>query len=194
MRFRRRIRERGDDGPRADLSDAALVTRALRDPRAFELLFARHFNAVFAYCYRGLGVREDADDATNQIMFNAYRALGRFRDEQDSFRAWLFTIAHHEIGNRRRHTHRHPESSGLSPMLIDAAPATDELALVLAELDEVRGLLARLPERPRQVVELRLAGLDDREIAAVLGISYANARKAGSRAAEQLRRCEGGVR
>lgn len=186
--------ERGDDGARADLPDATLVTRALRDPNAFETLFHRYHDAVFAYCYRGLGNREDADDATNQIMFNAHRALGRFRDEHDSFRTWLFAIAHHEISNRRRYAHRHPASLGLSPALIDAAPATAELAIALTELDEVRRLLTRLPVRPRQVIELRLAGLDDREIAGVLGISYANARKAGSRATEQLRRCEGGVR
>jgi RNA polymerase sigma factor (sigma-70 family) len=51
----------------------------------------------------------------------------------------------------------------------------------------VVALVQELPDRPREVVELRLAGLTDREIAEVLGISGQAVRQAQSRAVAQLR-------
>jgi RNA polymerase sigma-70 factor (ECF subfamily) len=180
--------ERGNGRPAVDAADAVLAARAAIDPDAFVLLYNRYYDAVAGFCFHRLGQREDAADATNDIFFKAHRGLAGFRDRDGSFRAWLFAIARHELANHHRGSARRPACVPLADTLSDAAPPTEELALALAELAEVRALLAHLPDRPRQVAELRLAGLNDHEIATVLGTSYANARQAGSRAVEQLRR------
>ena len=75
-----------------DLSDQALVERAQRNPAAFEGLYDRYLDPIYAYCHRRLGTRELAEDATSQVFVQALAALPRFRAH--SFRAWLYTIAH----------------------------------------------------------------------------------------------------
>jgi RNA polymerase sigma-70 factor (ECF subfamily) len=155
-----------------DATDSALVAAARADPSAFEPLFRRYWDAVVRFCVYRLDSREEAEDAAIQVFANAYAALDRFPDRGDSFRAWLFTIAHHEATNRRRHRLRHPDRPlEAEAALADPGPSPEELAVFAGDLARTRVLLARLPERPRRVAELRLAGLTDAEIAGVLGIA-----------------------
>jgi RNA polymerase sigma-70 factor (ECF subfamily) len=192
MRVLRRSPEAAITGPSADDPDGAHVARARLDPCAFEPLFDRYWDDIVRYCYYRLDSWEDAEDAASQIFTNAYAALVRFCDDRDSFRPWLFTIAHHEVTNRRRYRLRHPEGSFESASaLIDSSPTPEELLVAASACQEIRILLARLPERPRRVTELRLAGLSDREISQVLGVSNDAVRKAQSRAVAHLRELMG---
>ena len=175
--------------PGAGADDGALVAAAGCDPHAFAPLFLRYWDPVLRYCTVRLGDRDDAEDAASQVFVDAYASLPRFRDRggAGSFRSWLFAIAHHEIANRHRYRVRHParplqdveEAIGSDAMFAQAATA-DDIAHVIA-------LVRELPDRPREVVELRLAGLNDREIAEVLGVSGQAVRQAQSRAVAQLR-------
>ena len=185
-------RSPGGDGLVADSDDLALLAGARADPHAFEPLFTRHWDAVYRYCLYRLDHREDAEDAAIQIFTNAYAGLGRFSERAGSFRSWLFAIAHNEIANRHRQRSRHPDGPlELAGGMRDPAPQPEECALVSLGIAEARGFLSQLPERPRRVVELRLAGLTDLEIAAVLGINHAAVRQAQSRAVAHLRSAMG---
>jgi RNA polymerase sigma-70 factor (ECF subfamily) len=91
------------DGRRGEqLDEAVIVARARLDPSAFAPLYQTYLDPVYRYCYRRLGSREAAEDATSLIFERALRALPTFRGE--SFRAWLFTIAHNAVTDdyRRR--------------------------------------------------------------------------------------------
>ena len=77
------------------------ITRPLRPSMSGAL-------TVLNYCYHRLGTWSEAEDAAQQVFLHAYTALGRFRDREGSFRSWLFTVAHHEVANRRRGQRRHP--------------------------------------------------------------------------------------
>ncbi|HET7550745.1 MAG TPA: RNA polymerase sigma factor [Gemmatimonadaceae bacterium] len=73
-------------------SDAALVERVLDgDTRAFESLVRRHEHVCIRFAIRMLGTLEDAEDATQEALVRAYRALGRY-DQRGAFRTWLFAI------------------------------------------------------------------------------------------------------
>lgn len=75
-----------------DASDAALVELVLcGDSRAFALLVRRHEHACIRFATRMLGTVEDAEDATQEALARAYRALGRY-DPRRAFRTWLFAI------------------------------------------------------------------------------------------------------
>jgi RNA polymerase sigma-70 factor (ECF subfamily) len=73
-------------------SDAVLVGRVLDgDARAFESLVRRHEHVCIRFATRMLGTLEDAEDATQEALVRAYRALGRY-DQRGAFRTWLFAI------------------------------------------------------------------------------------------------------
>jgi RNA polymerase sigma-70 factor (ECF subfamily) len=144
---------------------------------------------VLRYCTLRLGNRGEAEDAASQVFVDAYASLHRFQDRggAGSFRSWLFAIAHHEIANRHRYRVRHPASPLQDVEEAVGSDALFEQAATAGDIARVSALVQELPERPREVVELRLAGLTDREIAEVLGVSGQAVRQAQSRAVAQLR-------
>lgn len=169
---------------RDDASDAELVALAQGDPRAFAPLYTRYLDPIHRYCYRRLGSREAAEDATSLVFAKALSALPRYH--HTSFRCWLFTIAHHVIVDRYRDTL--PEHAlETAADLLDEAPSPEELALAADERRSVRVLLAQLPDHQRRVVELRLAGLTGAEIAQTLGRSAANIDVTQCRAVARMR-------
>ena len=168
--------------------DASIVAAAQIDPTAFDALFERYIGPILTYCYYRLEIWEEAEDAAQQIFANAYGGLGTFRDRDNSFRAWLFTIAHHEVANRKRNRARHPVTSLLATDdLVDAGPTLEELAIVADRQDRVRALLVTLSSDQQRVMELRLAGLTDSEISRVLGRSPGAVRAIQARAVVHLR-------
>ena len=164
--------------------EAALVALAQTDRRAFAPLYARYADPVYRYCHRRLGNPEAAADATSQVFVKALAALPRFR--AGSFRSWLFAIAHNTVVDdlRRARADATLEAGADRP---DPGPSPEELAVAADEGRTLRAVLAGLSDDQRHVVELRLAGLSDREIAAVLGRSLAATKMLQVRAVARLR-------
>jgi RNA polymerase sigma-70 factor (ECF subfamily) len=170
-----------DDPPEADL-----VARAKHDPRAFALLYARYLDPIHRHCYRRLGSREAAEDATSQVFTKALASLPRYEERAGSFRGWLFTIANHVLADHFRAARPH-HPLDVAADLPDATPSPEDLALAA---DASRGLLevlAQLPDGQRRVVELRLAGLTGPEIGRVLGCRAKTVDVAQFRAVARLR-------
>lgn len=166
--------------------DAALVARAKADPRAFAALYDRYVDPVYRYCWRRLGSREAAEDATGLVFVKALTALPAYRQDGRSFRSWLFAIAHNAVVDDVRG--RRPVRPLADAALVvdrDADPEADALRGEAGRT--IRDLLARLPPDQTRVLELRLAGLTGAEIAAVLGASPGAVRVAHHRAAARLR-------
>lgn len=165
----------------AQPTDQRLVEAAQRDPAAFEALYDRYLDAIYAYCYRRLGTRELAEDATSQVFLKALAALPKFR--ADSFRAWLYTIAHNVVMDVHR---ARPALPLIDDASLDALVDDGQIEWRTSELD-VRQLLARLTPDQRDVVELRLSGMTGPEIAETLGRSHGSVRALQFRAYQQLR-------
>jgi RNA polymerase sigma-70 factor (ECF subfamily) len=62
------------------------------DERAYAELVEAHRGPLYAHCYRMLGSVHDAEDALQEALLKAWRALGRF-EGRSSLRTWLYTIA-----------------------------------------------------------------------------------------------------
>ena len=62
------------------------------DERAFSQLVGSQRQALHAHCYRRLGSVQDAEDALQETLLNAWRALPRF-EGRSSLKSWLYRIA-----------------------------------------------------------------------------------------------------
>jgi RNA polymerase sigma factor (sigma-70 family) len=79
--------------PSAHATEARLLSAAQHgDARAFDALVAPHRADIHRLCYRMLGSPYDGDDAVQEALLRAWRALPRF-DGRSAIRTWLYRIA-----------------------------------------------------------------------------------------------------
>jgi len=165
--------------------DAALVTAAQRDLRAFAPLYEKYFDGVYGYCLRSLREPEAAADATSQTFAKALKALPGYKAW--SFRSWLFAIAHNVIIDsvRRRKPTAPIEAAG---EISDHSPGPEDVYLSLESQHSIARLLSELTDEQRQVVELRMAGLSGQEIADAMDSSVGAVKALQFRAYTRLRK------
>jgi RNA polymerase sigma-70 factor (ECF subfamily) len=151
----------------------------------FEALYRAARDDVYAYVATLLRDRGAAEDVTALAFERAFRKSKSFDARRGSERAWLFGIARNaaldELRKRRRTAHL-----TLDPE--DVGAATDDEADRALRRAAVRAALAELPPRERELIALKFhAGLDNAELAAVLGVSVSNAGTRLHRALTKLR-------
>jgi RNA polymerase sigma-70 factor, ECF subfamily len=177
-------RDRSPERPGQTRDEPAIIERARQDPTAFAPLYREYVGPVYRYCYRRLGTKELAEDATSQTFTQALRGLEGY--ENRSFRSWLFTIAYRVIVDIYRK--RRPDTTlenAADPS--DPAPTPEEAVLAREDGRRIRSLLASLTDDQRQVLELRLAGLTGPEIADTLDRTVGSVRLLQHRAILRLR-------
>jgi RNA polymerase sigma-70 factor (ECF subfamily) len=101
------------------LPDQAALLEAVRggDETAFQRLVGPFRGELHAHCYRMLASVHDAEDALQETLLRAWRAIGRF-EGRSSLRSWLYTIATNTCLN---HIARRPKRV----LPVDYGPATD---------------------------------------------------------------------
>src|ERR1700704_5118206 len=78
------------------------------DQQAFAQLTDRYRPELQLHCYRILGSAQDGEDALQETLLGAWRALANF-EERASIRTWLYRIATNRCLNMRRAASRRPE-------------------------------------------------------------------------------------
>lgn len=115
----------------------------------------------------------DPDDLAGETWLHVARGIHRFEGDADSFRSWVFMVAHHRIIDERRRRRRRPADLEEEPTLDRAAPPTSSAeveAMDALEDAELAAVLDRLSPDQREVVLLRIgAGFGITEIAEIMG-------------------------
>ena len=146
---------------------------AAGDERAFAEIYRRYGGDLHRYCRAMLGNAAEADDALQNTMVSAMRALpGEGREI--ALKPWLFRVAHNEAVSLLRARRPAAELDPDRP----AAPAADASHAANERLRQLVRDLQRLPERQRGALVMReLSGLSFEELGATLGCSPATARQ-----------------
>ena len=159
--------------------DEKLLVRAYQggDERAFDTIVRTQFHALYAHALRRLGDHEAAEDAVQDTLLRAYRALPNLGGDL-ALRAWLHRILTnvcHDEGNRRRRWAGLVDKVSALPEELEGDPG-DEAVLH----DTVRVMseaLRNLPDNYREALVLRYVdGLSFREVAEATGTTEENAR------------------
>lgn len=165
------------------MDEVALVAAAQRGGEdAFAAVVRPHLEVAFRLAYVITGSSPDAEDAVQDALVKAWRALGRFR-AGEPVRPWLLRIVANEARNRRRSSGRRLRlalrAAAVEPPREDAG-AVDRQALLEA--------LHALPEDAQAVLACRyLLGLSERETAAALDVAPGTVKSRTSRALDRLR-------
>ena len=173
--------------------DDVIQRAAYGDQEAFRLLWEAHHAVAMAAALRLCHHRSLAEDITQGAFLLAWRGLARFQPGRP-FRPWLMRILYrHALDEMERQgIYRLPisleEVSDLEGDAGSVVASEKDLQAWIAEREQVRQALARLPANQRRVIALRYgADLTEVGIAQVLGWPVGTVKSRLNRARERLR-------
>jgi RNA polymerase sigma-70 factor, ECF subfamily len=155
-------------------------------PEAVEEAIGLLQNTVFSFSMKMCGHRQDAEDATQEVLFRSLKHLGKL-EGPDALAAWLYAVTR----NRCRRMRRGHEGIDKRLSLDELIPDDQELSRLLIssergpERDAIRGeqrhllheAVLRLPTPLRMVLVLHdMEDLESEQIATVLGLQIGTVR------------------
>jgi RNA polymerase sigma-70 factor (ECF subfamily) len=150
--------------------DMVLASARSGGEAAWAELYRELAPAVLGYL-RASGAAEP-EDTLGEVFLQVARDLGRFEGDEQRFRSWIFTIAHHRMIDASRRRARRPVELVAEPPEPAGPPGPDaaEQALARLEDEQVLRVLESLSPDQRAVLLLRvIGGLTGQEAADVLG-------------------------
>ncbi|MFP5297692.1 MAG: RNA polymerase sigma factor [Actinomycetota bacterium] len=166
-----------------EANDLELLSRAREgDERAFADLMRRHEARIFSLCYRMLGDRAEALDATQDTFINVFRRSEAFRGDS-AFSTWVYRIGINVCKDALRKKARTPvpteelEPAASGSSMEDAVDARTDVGRALAELPE---------EYREAVVMFDIGGIPYEEIAALTDSALGTVKSRISRGRKRL--------
>jgi RNA polymerase sigma-70 factor, ECF subfamily len=177
--------------------EADLIARAQSgDAEAFCDLAATHQRSLYILALKYSGNHHDAEDLTQDVMLNAYRAIHQFKG-MSSFRTWLARIMMNSFLNQKRKsdplatTKRQDaieddfEPGFYASKPPDSAERSVHNGLVM---QQVVRMLRSVPERQRLMFLMKhQEGMTCEEIADLMGTSVGTVKKTLFRVVDRLR-------
>jgi RNA polymerase sigma factor (sigma-70 family) len=168
---------------RTQTDERLVALAAAGHERAFEAIVERYRRPLLRHCRRYLPEAR-AEDALQQALVSAWRALGRGDDVRE-LRPWLYRIVHNTALNARRSAGYDYEQLRDT---LEGGGGPAELAERSAVVRHTLAGLAALPERQRDaLLQIAVEGRSQDEVAYELGLSQGAVRQLVHRARSNLR-------
>jgi RNA polymerase sigma-70 factor (ECF subfamily) len=170
-------------------NELALVARAIAEPAAFVTIYDHYFPRVYNYVRYRVRDAATADDVTAQVFERALVSISSYRPERGPFAPWLFAIARNAANDHlRAQKRRRWLSLEVLRGQTSAEPQPEEIAVHNETRAELLAAVARLSDRERDLIALKFAaGLTNRRIAELTGLSESNVGVILYRAVQRLR-------
>lgn len=168
--------------------DIACVERALdEDHSAQRVLVKRYQGPIFAYIYRWLRNRADAEDLTQDVFIKMFRALHTY-SRKSSFRAWLYRIARNRVIDYLRR--KKPAAVDINVVVVkDGNPTPIQVHERTSEQEMLTKVIETLPPLYREVLLLRHRDeLSYEEIVEMTGIALGTIKARLHRARHMLKK------
>ena len=131
----------------------------------------------------------EPEDQASETLLQIARNIESFQGDEDSFRSWVFVIAHRRLIDSRRRSGRRPTTAELEPEHSGEAGDVEQEALDSLSTEEITELLEVLTYEQREVIVLRtLADLSLEQTADVLGKRVGSIKALQRRAIARLRK------
>lgn len=178
-------------------TDAVLCARAQAGDRdAFGVLFERHGNDIYNFCFRRVGDWSAAEDMLSIVFMTAWRR--RVKAPPAHFLPWLYGIGTNVVRNQRRSERRFRRTLQRVIELREPDRSRSESDAWLEDehtMQRLLGLLNSLPQREQDVFVLcAWTDLSYEDTALALDIPVGTVRSRLSRARARLRELETGSR
>lgn len=195
-----RVREDAPDATPRRESGPPLDPRILagvreRRPEALTAFFERYFDQVFGLSFRLLGERSLAEDLTQDVFLKIHRGAHQLDPSRDPT-PWVVAITYNACRDLwRSRAHRmgrstasmDDEDTGLAATLPHGGEGPEQNVLRREREQLVQQAIGKLPEALRTAVVLHdYEGMNHQEIADLMGVNHAAARKRYSRALAAL--------
>ncbi|MBT4521944.1 MAG: sigma-70 family RNA polymerase sigma factor [Halieaceae bacterium] len=157
------------------------------DTGAFELLYRRHKDGLYAFLYRSCARAAVVEELAQDSWVGVVKAAGRYRPEA-RFKTWLYQIAH----NRLVDHWRRPDSfhSSLETTL---EPVATPAAYEFGELEQrLLAAVGQLPPEQQDALLLQGQGFSVSEVAEITGSGEETTKSRLRYARMQLRELMGG--
>jgi len=164
-------------------TDGEVIARVLAgDVDAYGIIVDRYHGRFARFATRMLGSREDAEEALQDALIRAYRALGAYQ-HRERFAAWFYRIL---VNRCRSVLAQRQRRRAVEEPTADQDSLTSDAGFVGRE--QATWLLSRLPADQREVFLLRyVEDLSYADIAAITGVGESALKMRVKRGLEQLR-------
>jgi RNA polymerase sigma-70 factor (ECF subfamily) len=140
------------------------------DTGAFNQLFGRYSQRLYAFGLKYLKSGPDAEELVQDVFLKIWRNRERLNEEKN-FQSYLFTIAFNQIKKYFQNTSLYLEEN-LSGMTDQVDESPERSITYQSVLDQISTLLEKLPPKRQQIFNLsRFEGKSADEISKQLGIS-----------------------
>lgn len=154
-------------------SETELIRKAAQgDSSAFGVLYERYLNPIYRYLYFRIGDEASAEDMTEEVFVRAWESLPRYQVRKDSFKSWLYRIAHNlYVDTLRKKTPQTIENEEMENKR-DEHPLPEETLSRQQDMATLTRAVQQLNDIEQQVVLLRFVdGLSHREVGRFIGKS-----------------------